>query len=213
MDSRLYLITGTDFLKNRSLLDTVAAAIEGGADCVQLREKNASSRQLLQMAIDLRKLTAKYNVPLIVNDRVDIALAADADGVHLGQDDLPIDIARKMLGPNKIIGISTHNVEEAIEAERAGASYIGVGPFKPTSTKTDTQPVVGLAGIRQIRQAVSLPIVAIGGIQQPDVSDIIQSGANGVAVISAIMAADDVLAAASGIRAAVDRVRGGAAWN
>lgn len=207
MDSRLYVITGSAFLKGRRLEDVIRQAIGGGADCIQLREKEATSRELLEMAVLLRRITRETDIRFIVNDRVDIALAADADGVHLGQDDLPIAVARKLLGPEKIIGISTHSVQEAIAAEQAGADYIGLGPIHPTQTKLDAEPVIGVEGVREVRRHVSIPIVAIGGIKQPDVAEIIRAGANGVAVISAIIGANDVYAAAAAMRAEVDRIR------
>ncbi|MFC4767322.1 thiamine phosphate synthase [Effusibacillus consociatus] len=215
MDSRLYVITGKSFLKGRRLEDVIREAIDGGADCIQLREKDISSRELLEMGRLLRQITKEKAIPFIVNDRLDIALAVDADGIHLGQDDMPIEIARKLLGPDKIIGISTHGVEEAVAAELAGADYIGLGPIKATQTKLDTEPVIGIEGIREVRRHVSLPIVAIGGVKQEDAAEIVQAGANGVAVISAVIGADDVYQASSALRAQVDRVReeGEIIWN
>ncbi|WP_096184209.1 thiamine phosphate synthase [Effusibacillus lacus] len=207
LDSRLYVITGSAFLKGRKLEDVILQAIGGGADCIQLREKDVSSRELLEMAVLLRKLTKETGTTFIVNDRVDIAQAVGADGVHLGQQDLPIAVAREILGPDKIIGISTHDSKEAIEAERSGANYIGLGPVHPTPTKSDAEPAIGLQGIREVCRHVSIPVVAIGGIKQKDVEDIIRSGASGVAVISAVIGADDVHAAAKAMRDAVDRVR------
>lgn len=213
MDSRLYVITGNAFLQGRRLEDVILQAIQGGADCIQLREKELSSRELLETGRLLRRITAENNIRFIVNDRLDIALAVDADGVHLGQDDLPIDVARRLLGPEKIIGISTHDAQEAIAAEKAGADYIGVGPIKATQSKSDAAPAIGLEGVQEIRRHVSLPIVAIGGIKQDDVAGIIRSGANGIAVISAIIGADDVYQAASAMRSEVDRIRRDPAWN
>jgi thiamine-phosphate pyrophosphorylase len=208
MDSRLYVITGQAFLKGRRLEDVIAAAIRGGADTVQLREKDFNGRELLAAGYVLRRVTRDLGARLIVNDRIDVARAVDADGVHLGQNDLPIEVARAILGPDKIVGLSTHNVEEAVAAERAGANYIGLGPMKPTMTKLDTEPVVGPIGVREVRRHVRLPIVAIGGIKQEDVAEIIRSGANAVAIISAIVGSDDVEAAARNIRNIVDEERG-----
>ena len=208
MDSRLYVITGQAFLKGRRLEDVIAAAIRGGADTIQLREKDLNGRELLASGQLLRRVTRELGARLIVNDRIDVARAIDADGVHLGQNDLPIEVARAILGPDKLVGLSTHNVEEAVAAERAGANYIGLGPMKPTTTKLDTEPVVGPIGVREVRRHVKLPIVAIGGIKQEDVAEIIRSGANAVAIISAIVGSDDVEAAARNIRSIVDQERG-----
>jgi thiamine-phosphate pyrophosphorylase len=208
MDSRLYVITGHSFLKGRRLEDVIRAAIHGGADTIQLREKDFSGRELLEAGQLLRRLTRELGARLIVNDRIDVAKAVDADGVHLGQKDLPIEVARDILGPDKIVGLSTHNVAEAVAAERAGADYIGLGPMKPTTTKLDTEPVVGPEGVKAVRAAVRLPIVAIGGIKEADVAEIIRNGANGVAVISAVIGAEDVEGAARALRAIVERERG-----
>jgi thiamine-phosphate pyrophosphorylase len=190
------------------LEDVIRAAILGGADCIQLREKGYSGRELLEAGHLLRRLTREHGVNLIINDRIDVARAVDADGVHLGQGDLPIEVAREILGSDKIVGLSTHNVAEAVAAERAGANYIGLGPMKPTTTKLDTDPVVGPAGVKEVRAHVSLPIVAIGGIKRDDVAEIIRNGANSVAIISAIIDAEDVEGAAREIRNIVDSERG-----
>ncbi|WP_172844437.1 thiamine phosphate synthase [Tumebacillus algifaecis] len=208
MDSRLYVVTGHQFLKGRSLESVIRAAIHGGADCIQLREKEYTGRQLLEAGLLLRRITKEMGATLIVNDRIDVARAVDADGVHLGQSDLPIQVAREMLAVGKIVGISTHNVAEAVAAERSGADYIGFGPIKQTATKQDTEPVVGAAGLQEVRRHVSLPIVAIGGIKAEDVAEIIRNGANGVAVVSAVIGSDDVQAAAQNIRQIVDLERG-----
>lgn len=208
MDSRLYVVTGQAFMRGRSLEEVISAAIRGGADTVQLREKEFTGRELLEAGHLLRRLTREHGVRLIVNDRVDVAKAVDADGVHLGQQDLPIQVAREILGPDKVVGISTHNVEEAVAAERAGADYIGLGPMKPTSTKLDTEPVVGPEGAKAVRAHVRLPIVAIGGIKQEDAAEIIRNGANAVAVVSAVVGAEDVESAARALRSIVDEERG-----
>lgn len=208
MDLRLYVITGHAFYKGRRLEDVIGAAVRGGADCIQLREKDYTGRELLQAGHLLRRITREAGVRLIINDRIDVAKAVDADGVHLGQDDLPIEVARDMLGPDKIVGISTHSVAEALAAERAGANYIGLGPMKPTQTKLDTEPVVGPSGLLEVRRHVQVPIVAIGGIKAEDTAEIIRNGANAVAVISAVVGADDVEGAARTIRSIVDRERG-----
>jgi thiamine-phosphate pyrophosphorylase len=208
MDFRLYCVTGHAFLRGRRLEDVIGAAIRGGADCVQLREKDFNGRELLETGRLLRRLTREHGVTFIVNDRIDVARAVEADGVHLGQNDLPIEVARDILGPGKIVGLSTHNVREAVEAERVGADYIGLGPMRETTTKLDTEPVVGPAGLAEVRRHVRLPIVAIGGIREQDMAEIIRSGADGVAVISALIGADDVEETARRMRRIVDVERG-----
>ncbi|HEU4963436.1 MAG TPA: thiamine phosphate synthase [Bacilli bacterium] len=208
MDSRLYVITGQAFMQGRSLEEVITAAIRGGADAIQLREKEFTGRELLAAGHLLRRVTREHGVRLIINDRIDVAKAVDADGVHLGQSDLPIEVARAILGPGKIVGLSTHNVEEAVAAECAGADYIGLGPMKPTQTKLDTEPVVGPSGVQAVRAQVRLPIVAIGGIKEADVGEIIRNGANAVAVVSAVIGSDDPEAAAKTLRALVDAERG-----
>lgn len=185
----LYLVTDRDLSLGRPLMEVVAAAVQGGVTCVQLREKNCTGREFLQQAIQLKSLLAPLKVPLIINDRVDIALAVDADGVHLGQHDLPLADARRLLGPERLIGISAETVQDALEAEQNGADYIGISPVFSTPTKTDTAQALGLAGIRKIRQQTSIPLVAIGGISNANAAQVIQAGANGIAVVSAIMSA------------------------
>jgi len=169
------------------------AAIAGGADVIQLRDKEASSGQLYQEALQLRKLTRDAKVPFIVNDRLDIALAVDADGVHVGQSDLPASVVRRILGPGKILGVSVVTVGEAIRAEKDGADYLGVGPvLEARGTKPDTGVPLGVDCIARIRRRCRLPIVAIGGINAENAREVRESGADGAAVISAIVSADDI---------------------
>jgi len=208
---RLYVITGAAFLRGRSLEAVVTAALEGGADCIQLREKVSSGRELLAAGQLIRRLTREQGALYIVNDRIDVAAATDADGVHLGQGDLPLAVARDLLGPDKLVGISTHNVAEAVAAEAAGADYIGLGPMFPTQTKLDTEPVVGPTGVREVRRHVQLPIVAIGGIKHEHVPAIIRGGATTVAVISAVIGADDPAAAARAFCQSIATAREGRA--
>lgn len=195
-DFHLYVITGEQFHPKRSYLEVIEEAIQGGADIVQLREKNKTKKELLHMAQALRELTAKYEVPLIINDHLDLVLAVDADGVHLGQDDLPLIEARKILGKDKIIGISTHALAEAKAAERDGADYIGVGPVFETKSKVDVVDPVGLSYVKEVAQAISIPFVAIGGIKLDNVDAVLEAGATRVCVLSGIVGADDVKAAA-----------------
>lgn len=190
-DFRLYAITGETFHPGRSLVQVMEEAIVGGADIVQLRDKTSSREELLLKAKALRELTRKYGVTFIVNDHVDIALEADADGIHLGQGDMPIAEARRRVG-SKIIGISTHKLEEALLAEAEGADYIGAGPVFATATKADAVDPVGLAYIREVAERISIPFVAIGGIKLDNVDEVIRAGAARVCAISEIVGSSDV---------------------
>ncbi|MHC1681980.1 MAG: thiamine phosphate synthase [Clostridiaceae bacterium] len=192
IDYSLYLVTDRFFLKDITLKKAVEEAILGGTTFVQLREKNISSRQFYQYAKEVKEVTDYYKVPFVINDRIDIAQAVNADGVHLGQKDLPLQVARNILGKDKIIGISTGNVEQAIEAEINGADYIGIGTVFFTGTKKDINEPIGLEGLREISSKVSIPKVAIGGINEGNTKDIIATGANGIAVISAILGKEDI---------------------
>nr|WP_274703636.1 thiamine phosphate synthase [Chloroflexus aurantiacus] len=198
----MYVVTDAGLSRGRSHRAVIEAAIVGGATVVQYREKHASTRQMIEEALELRDLTRRAGVPLIVNDRVDVALAVDADGVHVGQDDMPVALARRLIG-NKLLGVSAHNLSEALQAVRDGADYLGVGPIFATTTKPDAAAPIGLDGLRAIRQHVSIPIVAIGGINQANAADVMRAGADGIAVVSAVVAADDVTAAARQLRALV----------
>ncbi|SKA12135.1 thiamine phosphate synthase [Selenihalanaerobacter shriftii] len=195
MDFKLYVITNQNIAQGKDNLEVVKEAIIGGADIIQLREKDMSTRNLVNMGNELKVITKSAEVPLIVNDRVDIALAIDADGVHLGQDDLPIKEARKMMGNDKIIGISTHSLEQAIEAAAMGADYIGVGPVFPTQTKPNYNPV-GLELVEKVSQRVEIPFVAIGGIKLDNIHEVIKAGAKRVAVVSGIVGVEDIESAA-----------------
>lgn len=157
---------------------------------IQLREKNCSSREFYEIGLQIKNITSRYKIPLIVNDRVDIALAIDADGIHVGQSDLPCNVVRNIVGANKIIGVSASTVVEAIQAEHNGADYLGVGAMFATNTKLDARTVT-LDTLKQIRQAVKIPIVAIGGINLETISQIKTSGVDGVAVVSAIVSAEN----------------------
>jgi thiamine-phosphate pyrophosphorylase len=184
----LYAIIDTQALKGRSHLEVASQIIRGGAKTIQLRDKLLSKKKLLPIAQQLKNLCAEHNVLFIVNDYLDIALAADADGLHLGQNDLPVKAARKLLPIDKILGCSTTTVDQAVTAESDGADYIAVGSIYPTTSK-ETAKVIGLDGLRQIRQAVALPLVAIGGITKDNAAEVIAAGASSVAVISAILQA------------------------
>lgn len=202
---RIYVITDERLSRGRSHLEIAAAAIRGGADAIQLRDKEASGGQLCEAAAALRALTRTAKVPFLVNDRLDVAMAADADGVHVGQEDLPASAAREILGPGKILGVSAETVEEALLAEREGADYLGVGPvFEARGTKPDAGGPKGLDLIARIRAATRLPIVAIGGINAGNVLQVRHAGADAVAVISAIVAADDVEEATRRMKEAIE---------
>jgi thiamine-phosphate pyrophosphorylase len=201
IDTRLYVITDGTLGGHENI---TSAALAGGATVVQLRDKQASSRQLYEIALRLRGLLAGANIPLIVNDRVDIVLGADAQGVHVGPDDLPVAVARRILGAARVVGASAGTVAEAVDAERAGADYLGVGPVYPTGTKPDAGAPIGLEGLRRIASSVTIPVVGIGGITVDNAGDVIEAGAAGVAVISAVAGAEDRVRAVQAIRRAVD---------
>ena len=171
---------------------TAEAIIDGGAKILQLRAKSLSSKEFLETARIIRKITKDKGTVFIVNDRVDIALLTDADGVHLGQDDLPVKEARRLLGNNKIIGYSTHNLREALEAVRLPVDYISFGPIFPTKTKEDAQTPKGLKGLSEVRKAVEIPIVAIGGITETNMVHVLKEGVEGVAMISEILTVKDI---------------------
>jgi len=185
----LYAIIDTQALQGRNPAEVANQVIQGGAKIIQLRDKILSKKELLPIAQQLKNLCTEHNVLFIVNDYLDIALAADADGLQLGQEDLPIKAARKLLPIDKILGCSTHTVEQAKTAEAEGVDYIGVGSIYPTPSK-ETATVVGLDTLRQVRQAISLPIVAIGGINEDNAAEVMAAGADAVAVISAILQAE-----------------------
>lgn len=196
LDLRLYVITDRRLSRGRSSLEVVERAIQGGATCIQLREKDLSGKELYKLARQLRILTRAKGVTFIVNDRVDVALAASADGVHLGQDDLPAEAARRIMPAGMILGVSVENEEQAVRAYRAGASYLGAGAVFTTSTKADAGEPIGLEVIARICQSTPLPVVGIGGINAANAGRVIEAGAQGVAVVSAVVAAGDIAGAA-----------------
>jgi thiamine-phosphate pyrophosphorylase len=194
MDFDTYLVTQASLSAGHTTPEVVAAAIEGGVDVVQVREKDATARERLAVAREVRERTREAGVPLIINDRVDIAAAADADGVHLGDDDLPVAAAREQLGEDAVIGRSVSTPEAAREAEAAGADYLGVGAVYATSSKGDIEEdehEIGLDAVRAVDAAVDIPFVGIGGVTPENAAEVVAAGADGVAVISAITAAED----------------------
>ncbi len=198
---RLYLVTDRLLAGGRSLTEIVLAAVAGGVSIVQIREKEATTRVFVEQARALKAALQGSAVPLIVNDRLDVALAVGADGVHLGDDDLPLAEARRLLGPAAIIGVSLGGRADGAVAE---ADYVAASPVFTTGTKPDAGPALGLAGVRALRLGVPRPLIAIGGINLQNAPAIVQAGADGIAVVSAIMAADDPQAAAAALRAAVE---------
>lgn len=206
-DYCLYLVTDRGLSKGRSNLEIIRMAVEGGATVVQLREKEASTRDFLKEALLAGAYCREQGVTFIINDRIDIAQAVDADGVHLGQDDMPIDYARKIIGYGKIIGISAFDADEALAAENAGADYLGISPIFTTPTKPELEESVGLERLKRIRLAVNIPLVGIGSMNQSNAYDVIRAGADGLAVVSGIVSADDPKLAASEIKSEILRAR------
>ena len=209
VDYGTYLVTQASLSAGRETAEIVEAALAGGVDVVQVREKGRPARERLALARRLREPTAEAGVPLIVNDRVDVAAAADADGVHLGDDDLPVADAREQLGRSAVIGRSVSTVADAETAVAAGADYLGVGAVFETSSKDvdDEESGIGTRRVRAITETVSVPVVGIGGITPDNAADVVAAGADGVAVISAITAADDPTAATASLRTAVETGR------
>jgi thiamine-phosphate pyrophosphorylase len=198
LDLSLYLITDQNLTNGRPLEDIVQQAIDGGATIVQIREKKASTKDFLHIASNILELTRTANIPLIINDRIDIALAIGADGVHLGQDDIPCEAARKILGANAIIGLSTTNPAQAEATNKLDIDYIGGGPIFFTNTKENCRPPIGFEGLTNICKASKHKVCAIGGIKLDNCSKAIESGASGVAVVSAIMQAENPRATSQG---------------
>lgn len=201
----LYAVTDRHWLGDRTLLDVVKESLDGGVTMLQLREKTLEEGRFLEEARELQALCRERHVPFIVNDNVDIAKAMDADGIHVGQSDMEALDVRAKLGPDKIIGVSAHTVEEALLAERHGADYLGVGAVFPTGSKDDADEV-SYETLKAICDAVSIPVVAIGGVSQANVAQLAGSGICGVAVISAIYAQKDIKAAAADLKTAVEEM-------
>jgi thiamine-phosphate pyrophosphorylase len=203
----LYVLTDRQLAHGRREPEVVEAAIAGGATAIQLRWKTGSMQEAFEVGRELKRICERSGVLFVVNDRVDLALALDADCVHLGDEDLPIAAARKIVGKRMLIGYSPPTIAEAIEAERLGADYLGVGPVYGTSTKADAGTAVGVEWIAEVRRAVSIPIVGIGAINASNAAAVVDAGAVGVAVISSVVGADDVQKAAEAIRAALTPVK------
>ena len=199
-DTSLYLVTDRSGMGDCEFESKIRSAVEGGCTMVQLREKNINSYLMYQRALSIKKITDEYHIPLIINDRLDIMLAVGADGVHLGQQDIPVKIVRRLIGKDKIIGVSAHCPEEAEKAEQDGADYLGVGAIFPTTTKKDII-ITPVNVLREIKETVSVPVVAIGGINQNNINTLKGSHVDGVAVISAIMKSKDPKSLAVALKA------------
>ncbi|HVO66034.1 MAG TPA: thiamine phosphate synthase [Syntrophales bacterium] len=191
----LYLVTDRKLCGDKQLEDVVHQALEGGAICVQLREKDVSTRFFIEEAQKIKTVTAQFRVPLIINDRLDVALAARADGVHIGQEDMPYETARKLMGPRAIIGLSVESWDDVVKAQELEVNYLGVSPIFETPTKTDTKGSWGLEGLARIKAYSRHPLVAIGGLNASNAEDAVMAGADCIAVVSAVCAASDPLQA------------------
>ncbi len=206
LTGRLHVLTDTDLQDRLTHREIAERAIAGGADCIQFRQKHGSTRALITQARDVADLCRRKGRALIINDRIDVAIAADAAGVHLGQEDFPISLARELLGPDKIIGGSAGNLEEARAAERAGADYVGFGAVYGTRSKQDASAPQGLERLTEVAKGLEIPVIAIGGIGSEQVAEVLGAGAHGVAVIEAVTLTEDPEDAARRMRAAIDAV-------
>ena len=201
---KLYLVTDRDLSLGRSLEEVVSEAVQGGVTVVQLREKEASTGEFIELARRLMTLLKPLDIPLIINDRVDVALAVDADGVHIGQSDMSYEDVRRLLGPDKIIGLSVENFEDIEAANALDVDYVGISPVYGTPTKTDTAEPFGLDGLRKAVQMSVHPTVAIGGMNASTIAEVMAAGTDGVAVVSAICSAENIRKATSDLRAIVE---------
>lgn len=192
LDYSLYLVTDRSVLKCGDLFGAVEEALQGGVSLVQLREKEVSSRDFYNIALRMKELLNAYNTPLIINDRLDIALAVNAAGLHIGQEDIPLEVARRIMGPQRIIGYSVSNVEQAISGEKQGVDYLGAGPVFLTASKSDAGEPIGVDGLRLIRESVKVPVVAIGGVGLDNLEQVWETGVSGVSVISAILGSQEI---------------------
>ena len=202
LDTTLYFITDSSSVSAEKFLPSVEAACKGGATIIQLREKNKSTREYLELAANVHEITARYKVPLIIDDRVDVALAIGAEGVHVGQTDMPVAMARKLMGPNKIVGATTKTVPQALEAYKQGADYLGVGAIYPTTTKVVTI-LTSVETLKEIVKAVPIPVNAIGGLNKENIGVLRGTGIAGICAVSAIQKSSDPEAAARELKAAI----------
>lgn len=207
-DYSLYVLTDEALSCGKSHVELARLALEGGADAIQLRDKHMESRQLYETALEISEICRQHGAIFIVNDRVDIALAAKADGVHVGQGDIPVAAIRKFVPSDFIIGVSAGKVEEALKAQEDGADYIALSPIFDTSSKDDAGHGKGIEELKKMKQSVSVPVLAIGGINENNVKEVIAAGADGVAVISAVVSQEDVSAAAANLKRLITEARG-----
>lgn len=207
MNYDLYIITDQRISHGKSHLEVAEAALAGGATVIQFRDKEMKDSEAVVACREIYKLTKKKGVSFIVNDRVEVAKAVDADGVHLGQEDMSFSSARKILGKEKIIGISVETVEQALKAVEGGADYLGIGPIYPTATKPDAGKALGIARLKEIRESVNIPIVTIGGINENNLEEVLRAGADGVAVISAVVSAPDITEACRKLKNKIEYIK------
>lgn len=200
----LHVLTDRDWSRGRDFLTVATAALDGGATIIQLRDKTASTRLLIEEGLALRTLTRERGALLIVNDRLDVALAVEADGAHVGQEDMPVALARRLLGSERMLGVSAATRQEAEEAMAGGADYLGVGPIYPSQGKVDAGPATGVELLTLLSEQYTIPLVAIGGITAANAAEVMQAGASGVAVITAVVHAEDIVAATRHLRMAVE---------
>lgn len=207
MNYDLYIITDQRISHGKSHLEVAEAALAGGATVIQFRDKEMKDSEAVVTCREIYKLTKKKDVSFIVNDRVEIVKAVNADGVHLGQEDMSFSSARKILGKEKIIGISVETVEQALKAVEGGADYLGIGPIYPTATKPDAGKALGIARLKEIRESVNIPIVTIGGINENNLEEVLRAGADGVAVISAVVSAPDITEACRKLKNKIEYIK------
>ncbi len=207
IDWSLYLVTDEMLSKPRTIDEVVRLAVQGGVTAVQLREKNSSTRQFIERAQQLLEFLKPFRIPLIINDRVDVALAVNADGVHIGQSDMPYELTRRLLGSEKIIGLSVETIEQVREAEHLDVDYLGVSPVFATPTKTDVLTQWGLEGLKKLRAITNKKLVAIGGINRTNAAEVIRAGADGIAVVSAICSAEKPEEAARELKTIIQQER------
>ena len=203
----IYMVTDRSLCRNRALEDVVLQSVQGGVAYIQLREKDITTRIFVEEARAIKKILEPYRIPLIINDRIDVALACGAEGVHIGQEDMPYAIARKLMGPKAIIGLSVEDWKDVEESQKLDVDYIGVSPIFPTPTKTDTKAAWGLDGLAKIKAFSRHPLVAIGGINESNARDVIAAGADCIAVVSAICAAPDPAVAVRTLKSIVNAIQ------
>jgi len=203
----LYLVTDEKMSLDRDISYVVEQAVEGGVTMVQLREKELNTREFIKRSLNLKKLLSKYDVPLIINDRVDIALAVEADGVHVGQSDMPYEYVKRLIPKKMMLGLSVETLDQAVEAEKYDLDYLSVSPIFFTPTKTNLYREWGIEGLRKLRSITKHKLIAIGGINSSNVAEVIRAGADGVAVVSAICAAEDPKATSKELKSIIEKIK------